>query len=260
LFANQHKKVSMNTNTIRKNRWIELTFSSLLILALLSGCGGNSPAADPNQPAPPDVDPNLVYTSGAQTVVAQLTVDAASRPQPTIPPPTAAPLPTLAPLPAAGATADPLMGGEPLPTAGLPTANPGAGLPTMAPLGAPASTGVQPTAAAAANTQYRAEWVSQTPADNVKIGRGQAFTMHWVVKNTGTVTWTKAYLLRFFAGTQLGTNTSANFPGECAPGKTLDISVRLTAPTDPGEYISNWVLSTPDGRNFYSVNITFVVP
>ncbi|MHC1784730.1 MAG: NBR1-Ig-like domain-containing protein [Anaerolineaceae bacterium] len=244
----------MNKMNLRRYRWIELTFSSLIILALLAGCGGNSPA-DPNQPDPLSVDPNQVYTSGAQTVVAQLTVDAANRPQPTQAPPTAEPLPTLAPLPAVGATADPLMGGEPLPTAA-----PGAVLPTMSPLGAPAATGLQPTAAAAANNQYRAVWVSQTPADNVKIGRGQAFTMHWVVTNTGTVTWTKAYMLRFYAGTQLGTNTSVYFPGECAPGKNIDLSVRLTAPTSPGEYVSNWVLSTPDGKNFYSVNITFTVP
>jgi hypothetical protein len=145
------------------------------------------------------------------------------------------------------------MGGEPVIGAG----DPAAVLPTMAPLGA------QPAVAATAptfNTQYSAEWLSQTPADNVKIGRGQAFTVKWRVRNTGTVAWTKLFQLRFYAGDLTAVNQVVSFPGDCAPGKDIELSARLTAPTAPGDYISNWVLTTPDGRNFYSVNISVNVP
>lgn len=229
---------------------MRLAVSIALAAALLAGCGGGAPASA-NEPAPQEVDPNLVYTSGAQTVVAQLTVDAASRPQPTEAPPTPEPLPTLAPVPTAGG--DPATDGEQAAAAG----DPAAALPTMAPLGA------QPAVAAtlpAFNTQYSAEWLSQTPADNVKIGRGQAFTVKWRVRNTGTVAWTKLFQLRYYAGDLTAANQVVSFPGDCAPGKDIELSARLTAPTAPGDYISNWVLSTPDGKNFYSVNITVTVP
>lgn len=254
----------MNGHTNRKNRWIEICLSSLLVLVLLAGCGGGGAPSEPANAAPENVDPNLVYTSGAQTVVAQLTVDAVNNPTATMEPPTPEPLPTLAPLPAAdtntNAAVQPVAG-EPLPAAPtVAAANPAGGIPTLAPLGTPVSAAQPAAQAAAANTQYRGEWVSQSPIDGSKIGKGQSFTMHWIVKNTGTVTWDKTYMLRFFAGTQMGSNTVVNFPGECAPGKDIDISVRLTAPSSSGEYVSNWVLSTPDGRNFYSVNVTINVP
>ena len=34
------------------------------------------------------------------------------------------------------------------------------------------------------------------------------------------------------------------------PGETLDISVELTAPEDPGTYRGNWKFSNPDGDIF----------
>jgi hypothetical protein len=249
----------MNMQTFSKNRWVGITFSGLLILAILTGCGGGGAPADTNNASPQNVDPNLVYTSGAQTVVAQITVDAANRPAPTEAPPTAAPLPTLAPLPVQPTTDLQVPANGQQPNLAVPT---GAAIPTLAPLSTTPIVGaLQPTAAAAAaNTQYKAEWVSQTPADNSKIGKSTKFTMQWTVKNTGTVTWTKSYMLRFYAGTQLGDTTVVNFPSDVLPGKDVVLSARLTAPASAGDYISNWVLTTPDGRNFYSVNITFKVP
>jgi hypothetical protein len=245
-------------DSIHKKSFWKITLLGVIIICLLTGCGG-SPTAPANA-APENVDPNLVYTSGAQTVVAQLTVDAVNNPPATMEPPTPAPLPTLAPLPTTDVNANTNqspVGGEPLPTAGNAASGNPAAIPTLAPVGTAVSAA---PAVAAANTQYKGEWVSQNPIDGSKIGKGSSFTMHWVVKNTGTVTWTKSYMLRFFAGTQMGSNTTVNFPGECAPGKDIDISVRLTAPTATGEYVSNWVLTTPDGRNFYSVNVTINVP
>lgn len=247
----------MNMQTFSKNHWIGVTFSAFLILALLSGCGGGAAPDDTNNASPQNVDPNLVYTSGAQTVVAQITVDAANRPAPTEAPPTAAPLPTLAPPLVQPTTNLQLPTNGQQPNLAVPT---GAAIPTLAPLSTTPIVGAAQPVAPAANTQYKAEWVSQTPADNSKIGKSTNFTMQWTVKNTGTVTWTKAYMLRFYAGTQLGDTTVVNFPSDVLPGKDVVLTARLTAPASAGEYISNWVLTTPDGRNFYSVNITFTVP
>jgi hypothetical protein len=74
--------------------------------------------------------------------------------------------------------------------------------------------------------------------------------MTWTVKNTGTTTWSTKYLLRFYAGDQLGAPASAAFPKEVKPNDSIQLSVPMKAPSAAGKYLGNWVLTNADGVNF----------
>ncbi len=182
-------------------------------------------------PATPTPDANAVYTEAAATVQAALTQNAALTPSAT---PTTEPTNT------------------PVPPTETPTQ---AVTPTTA---AVTALPVAPTTAVAVSPD-RAEFVSQTPEDNTKIDPGANFVVTWTVKNTGTTTWTKAYNLRFYAGSQMGAPAASSFPKEVKPGETVELSLPLVAPSTAGDYMGTWVMTNADGVNFYNMFIQIKV-
>jgi hypothetical protein len=233
----------------------------LPLILLLSACGGN---AGPSAPvdAGPTVDPNLVFTSGAQTVVAQITLDAANRPVPTAALPSTPTLdPALPTLQIVG-TPDsgllPTLGGTtPGAAVGAVITQPVAGLPTLASVAtlAPAT----PLVTAAAVVPDKLQWVSNTPPDKSKIPAGKAFKITWKLQNVGTTTWDETYSYKFYAGTQLA--KSAGFPvvKPVKPNTTVDFTVDCIAPTTAADYYSLWVLQRSDGVNVGKFDITLTV-
>lgn len=251
--------------------------SPILLLAALSitltACGSNpSPSAPVD--AGPTVDPNLVFTSGAQTVVAQITLDAASRPVPT------AALP-VTPTAEAAATSDPAAAsGDVLPTFASPAVTtPGAPLPTLAPLSGaavtqpsaalPTAAGALPTVAPAAaaapagtvvaSIPDKLQWVSNIPADKSKVPAGKGFKITWKLQNVGTTSWDNTYNFKFYAGTQLAKNGGYPVSKIVKPNSSFDFTIDAVAPTTPGDYYSLWVLQRPDGVNVGKFDITLTV-
>ncbi len=246
-----------------KNRYLILVTVSFL----LSGCATSAPSPSAPVDAGPTVDPNLVFTSGAQTVVAQITLDAASRPVPTAVLPATATveaLPTLEPL---GAPAD----ASALPTLEpLNGTTPGAAVPAGAVVAQPTTDAAITTLAAPVATAAplvtavqqlpdRLQWVSNTPPDGSKVPAGKKFKITWKVTNTGTTTWTSTYAIKHFAGTQLGINASYPIAKDVAPNKSTDLTIDCVAPTTAGEVYSLWVIQNPDGVNFGKFDITLTV-
>jgi hypothetical protein len=86
-----------------------------------------------------------------------------------------------------------------------------------------------------------------TVPDGTQFAPGAAFTKTWRLKNIGTCTWTTSYALVFSSGSQMGGASPVNFPGNVAPGQTLDISVNLTAPSAAGHYIGYWMFKNASG-------------
>ncbi len=180
----------------------------LLGVFLVSGCGTNSSPSAPVD-AGPTVDPNLVFTSGAQTVVAQITLDAANNPVPTAALPVTATVEAATPDPAAALPTFPALEGT-TPGAPLPTAAPLAGVAVTQPADASAAAGL-PTAAAALPTVAPAapagtvvaaipdklQWVSNVPADKSKVPAGKGFKITWKLQNEGTTTWDATYNFKF---------------------------------------------------------------
>ena len=100
---------------------------------------------------------------------------------------------------------------------------------------------VQPTAqncdrAAAGNP------IDVTIPDDSPLLPGQAFTKIWRLENAGTCSWTSQYAVTFFSGEQMGAPAVVALRGEVKPGQTVDISVDMVAPLQPGKYQGNWKL------------------
>ena len=140
--------------------------------------------------------------------------------------PSATPLPTLTPLP----TQTPLPSSTPLPTN------------TPAP-------SLTPTPTTPCNW---AQFVADLSApDGTVLAPGQSFTKTWRLKNIGTCTWTTEYSLNFVSGTAMTTNQTVVYLKKLVkPGETVDVEVKMTAPTKPGEYQGNWLMKNPGGLIF----------
>ncbi len=86
--------------------------------------------------------------------------------------------------------------------------------------------------------------------DGTTFAPGQQFTKTWRVKNAGTCTWTTNYSLVFSTGDSMGGPASISLPSQVAPNQTVDLSVSLTAPQNPGTYRSYWFLKNAGGSLF----------
>lgn len=90
-----------------------------------------------------------------------------------------------------------------------------------------------------------------TIPDNTKLTPGSAFTKTWRLKNDGSCTWSSGYKLVFDRGDAMsGPQEVPLTTGSVAPGQTIDVSVNLTAPANPGSYQGFWKLRNSSGVLF----------
>ncbi|MBW8009654.1 MAG: hypothetical protein FVQ83_00245 [Chloroflexi bacterium] len=89
-----------------------------------------------------------------------------------------------------------------------------------------------------------------TIPDYTFMAPGESFTKTWRLRNTGDSTWTTSYQLIFDEGDQMGGADSVPFQEIVLPGESIDISVDLTAPDDPGGYTGFWMLRNAAGELF----------
>jgi uncharacterized protein YkwD len=116
----------------------------------------------------------------------------------------------------------------------------------------PASPSPEPTTAsagAASNCIDRAGFYGDISVpDDTVFKQGEAFVKGWKVRNEGTCTW-KGYTLVFAGGDQMSGPLSSPLP-ETPPDTTIEISVKLIAPTRGGSHVSNWEFEDAEGRRF----------
>jgi len=99
-----------------------------------------------------------------------------------------------------------------------------------------------------------------TIPDKTVLAPGQAFTKTWRVRNTGTCAWGTDEELVFVRGDAMTPTKIAAIPAT-APGATVDLSVAMTSPAAPGNYIGNWRMRNRGGTIFGSaLNVTINVP
>ena len=91
-----------------------------------------------------------------------------------------------------------------------------------------------------------------TYPDGTVVAAGQGFTKTWRFKNTGSCAWTTGYQLVFASGTKMGGPDAINFPVGVKIGETVDLSVGLIAPTEPGNYTGYWQFESASGVKFGS--------
>jgi hypothetical protein len=126
---------------------------------------------------------------------------------------------------------------------------PGATVPTATPIPGtpPTPTNTVPPSACSDKAAFVAD---VTVPDGSLYTAGTTFKKTWRLKNIGTCTWTPSYALVFSSGDQMGGAVSVAFPGNAAPGQTIDLSVDLTAPATAGSYRGYWKLKNANGALF----------
>jgi len=87
------------------------------------------------------------------------------------------------------------------------------------------------------------------PDDTVMKG-GEKFTKTWRLKNIGSCAWNSEYSIVFSNGDNLDGPTEQILGTSVGISQTVDISVDLTAPSDPGNYVGYYKLRSNDGIVF----------
>ena len=85
-----------------------------------------------------------------------------------------------------------------------------------------------------------------TVPDNTLMPRGEKFTKTWRFVNTGQCNW-NGYAIAFFAGDRMEAPDTAPVP-QTEAGRTVDVSVVLTAPSLDGSYTGFFELRNAKGE------------
>ncbi len=97
---------------------------------------------------------------------------------------------------------------------------------------------------------YSANYVADvTVPDGTEFEPGETFTKTWRVRSDGCITWPTGSKLVFQSGDQMGGPSSVNLP-DAGVGASVEVSVNLTAPDDPGDYRGYWTFQAPGGARF----------
>lgn len=207
----------------RLYRRLALVFSMLIIASMacaLPGAPGQQPSATPAN----------AETQIAQTVQVMMTEIAQ-----------------------AGGTVTP-GGSQPTATGSQPTVNPTATLqPTATTVILPSATFALPTAAQPTIVSIcdQGGFVADVSIpDGTAIPAGTQFIKTWRLKNTGSCTWTPEYAAVFESGSGMEGPAAQKIGVSVAPGQTVDVSVVLRAPGQPGSYRGYWRMRNAAGVLF----------
>ncbi len=99
-------------------------------------------------------------------------------------------------------------------------------------------------------TCYRMAFVSDvTIPDNTTMAPGEIFTKTWRVRNSGSCNWEIGFKFKLTYGESMG-GAALTLDKTFRPGDESDLSIVMTAPTDPGSYQGNWRMTTTNGTFF----------
>ncbi|MFZ5881885.1 MAG: NBR1-Ig-like domain-containing protein [Chloroflexota bacterium] len=211
---------------MRLNRLVWLSMFTIATL-VLSACNiGATPE--------PTMDASVVYTSAAQTLIADFNIKQTQTALAA--PPTPLPTNTLAPTFAV-----------PVNPQTVPDAQNG-----LAPSATPFTINT-PIPTSAGPLCNDAVFIADvTVPDGTVMKPGEDFEKTWAVKNSGTCTWDEGYSLVFVAGDKmdgydLPIKTRNQFVD---PGETVNMTVLLTAHLAPGVYEGCWRMRDDKGYYF----------
>ncbi len=89
-----------------------------------------------------------------------------------------------------------------------------------------------------------------TIPDGTVMAPGKSFEKIWRLRNSGTCTWSTGYAIVFAGGNRMSGPSAAGLPASVSPGQTVDLKVRMAAPTSAGNYRGYWMLRDTSGRQF----------
>lgn len=197
---------------------IPLAVMMTVLIIALTGC--NLPFAGGSS------DPGLFYTQAASTIIAEMTfavveTKVAEKTQ------------------EAMATSTPTLTNTPVATE----------TPTTAPTAT--ATPVPPTKTPVPNPCNAMQFISDiTVEDGEIMAPNEGFYKVWRLQNIGTCTWTTDYDLVFVDGDQMDGDDTIALTNNVSPGRSIDVSVYLTAPSTKGTYTGYWMLRSSGGSYF----------
>lgn len=121
--------------------------------------------------------------------------------------------------------------------------------------GAPSRQAPSPTTKATqGNDCLRASFVRDvTIPDGSTLLANSTFTKTWELKNSGSCTWDSRYSV-VFAGKGSAMSGPASTPittdRQVKPGESVEVSVSLRAPGEPGDYEGYWMLRSDTNQTF----------
>jgi hypothetical protein len=119
---------------------------------------------------------------------------------------------------------------------------------TATPSQAPAPGSNSPTAEACSNS---AEFVQDvTIPDGEIVAPGASITKTWRLTNSGSCTWDGSYALVLVDGDLTGAPKDFPLSQTVPPGDSLDLSIPILVPQEPGDHHANWLLRDGRGRTF----------
>ncbi len=203
--------------------------SILMVLVLMVSCGG--------VPSPSPTAPGFASTQTAQVVSLQNTIVAGQDAVATLTEiairralrPTLTHTPYRTPTPI-------LPSSTPSPTPIPPTETPTPLPPTPVPTSIPCN------------------WALMVKDVRVQQGASfnpsEYFTKTWRIENIGACSWNRAYAIIYDKGDQMGGTDLKWLNANVDPGQMLDVSLRLVAPAQLGQYTGYWWLRTEMGDPF----------
>lgn len=107
------------------------------------------------------------------------------------------------------------------------------------------------------STTLDASYVADvTIPDNTQLDNEAEFVKTWRVRNSSDVAWPQDTVLAFSSDAQMGAPESVEV-GAVEPGDTVEVSVEMKAPAEPGRYTGVWRMKTADG--FFGTNLSVVI-
>jgi formylglycine-generating enzyme required for sulfatase activity len=99
-----------------------------------------------------------------------------------------------------------------------------------------------------------------TVPDNTALTPGESFDKTWRVRNSGTCPWEAGYRLALVSGERMGA-VEGQTMAVVVPDATLDITVTMVAPKNPGTYTGVWQMTNAKGEPFgHKLTVVIQVP
>jgi hypothetical protein len=90
--------------------------------------------------------------------------------------------------------------------------------------------------------------VAKSPSDGTAFKPRQKFIVRWTIRNTGTAAWRKHTIdYRYLGGDRFHDRERYDMNVILDPGDTVDITVDMRAPKQPGSYETTWVVGLNKG-------------
>ncbi len=119
--------------------------------------------------------------------------------------------------------------------------------PTPVPTPTPASTAATAATTTAPACMQAAFVTDVTVPDGTKFNNNETFKKTWRLRNSGTCDWPQDTILVFASGEKMGGPDSVPV-GAVKAGTTVDISVDLKAPANPGRYTGIWYVKASGAK------------